>query len=157
MLMLKRKRPLKSNTSIKAKKSLRQSYAEKILSGEKKNKPIKSISKKKQKNKKPYWSIFTNTMNVCIITGTTKESGAVIDPHHIFGAADKGSSEKYGFMLPLRRDWHEVANYSIHMDKMLDLKYKLKCQEYWINVLHKTEQEFRKEFRKWYEVKDKTA
>ena len=170
---LKQKTPLKAKTALKVKCSLQQKTALNAVNSIQKkerntvtdkaetNKVAKKAhitkTSKKKESKKSYWSIFTEDMNKCVITGATKESGAIIDPHHIFGASDKNSSEKYGFMIPLRRDWHETANYSIHMNVTLSNKYKLLCQDYWINVLHKTKDEFRKKFRMWYVEKGKSA
>lgn len=114
-----------------------------------KNTPKKLIKKKQmtaKKCNKEYFSIFTPDMHKCFITGDTKN----IVPHHIFGASDKTFSEKYGFMLPIRFDWHEISDYSIHEDRNLNLKYKRLCQEYWINTLHRTKEEWLTECHKWY-------
>ena len=98
----------------------------------------------------PYFSIFTNNLNVCHITGDTKN----IHPHHIFGASRKTLSEKYGFMLPLRFDWHEGTTYSIHQDRKLDLKYKCLCEDYWLNTLKRTKEEWIEEFGQWWSNED---
>lgn len=92
-------------------------------------------------------------MSICYITGDSgkgqKGMRAVV-PHHIFGNAYKAKSEEYGFILPLRLDWHTGQKYSIHEDKNLDLKFKRLCEDHYINVLGKTKEEFIKEFGKWY-------
>lgn len=108
-------------------------------------KPLKAKQKTAKKLNKPYESIFSTDLSVCYITG---QKGAVV--HHIFGAARKTLSEKYGFLLPLRPDWHEGTNYAIHSDKKLDIKFKKYCQEYYINVLGKTREEWIAEFSKWW-------
>ena len=100
----------------------------------------------KTKKKTKYQSIFTEDMNKCYITGSTEN----VDPHHIFGAANKWLSEKYHFMLPLRRDWHTTANYSIHKDRNFNVRMKMKCQEHWLYVLRRTKEEWISEFGKWY-------
>ncbi len=84
-------------------------------------------------------------MDICVITG---EKGA--EPHHIFNGANKALSEKYGFMLPLRHDWHEGTAYSIHQNKDLRLKYRTACQKYYIETLGKTKEEWIAEFGMWY-------
>lgn len=117
-----------------------------IKSNSVKHNPIKCKQKTARKNTTPYISIFTDNMNVCYITGSTSN----ICPHHIFGAAKKSFSEKYGFILPLRTDWHTVTSYSIHKDRNLDLQYKRLCEEYWINELGKTKNEWIKECGCWY-------
>ena len=155
--MLKQKTPLRAKTGLKtystlkaksqlkAKKSLTDSYAEKIKSGEKKAKSYQKAYKPKYK----YISVFTNDLDTCIITGATKASGAAIEIHHIFGASRKELSEKYGFIIPLREDWHTVTNYSIHQDRELDLYWKRKCQEVYLNC-YGTKEQFIEEFGKFW-------
>lgn len=137
---LKAKTSLKQYTSLKAKKPLSQKSTLKSTT------PIKVKQKTAQKRKEPYFSIFTEDMHCCIITGDK----SCVDPHHIFSGCDKAFSEKYGFMIPLRRDWHEGTTYSIHQNRKLELEWKIKCQDYWINVLRKTKKEWLKECRMWY-------
>lgn len=112
---------------------------------------IKQKTAKKTKGK--YFSIFSPDLSVCYITGDSgknqKGMRAVV-PHHIFGNAYKAKSEEYGFILPLRADWHTGQVYSIHEDKDLDLRFKRLCEDHYVNVLGKTKEEFIKEFGKWY-------
>ena len=108
--------------------------------------PIKAKQKNARKSNAAYHSIFSTDMHVCHITGDTEN----VVPHHIFGSSDKTFSEKYGFILPIRIDWHEGYNYSIHKDMALNLKYKRLCQEYWLNNLGKTKEEWLNECSKWY-------
>ena len=149
---LKQKTPLRAKTrltnksTLKPKKSLRDSYNDKVLAGTIK-KPIKKQNAYKPKYK--YESIFTNDLSKCVITGATKESGADIHVHHIFGAANKANSEKYHFLIPLRADWHDMADYGIHFNRELDLKTKRYCQEYWLKH-YGTKEEFIKVFGKWW-------
>lgn len=149
---LKQKTPLKaytglkSNSTLKAKRSLRDSYAAKVKAG------LKTPKKSYQKAYKPkykYFSIFTNDLDTCIMTGDTKAAGADIHVHHIFGAARKAAAEKYGFIIPLRADWHDLASYSIHQDRALDLEYKRACEAYWEDNIG-TKEEFIAEFGKWW-------
>ncbi len=126
---LKRKTPLKSYKPLKAKSRL------------------KAKQKTARKLKQPYYSIFTVNMGICHITGDSQN----VEPHHIFqGEANKVLSEKYGFMVPLRSDWHRKTPYSIHMDRKLNLSYKVRCQEYYINVLGKSREEWIAEFGQWW-------
>ena len=136
---LQRKTPLKAKTGLKAKTSLKSRTRLQQV------KPLKAKQKTARKLKKPYRSIFTSNMDVCVITGC---SGA--EPHHIFGGANKVLSEKYGFMLPLRHDWHRSTNYAIHSDRKLNLKYKLLCEDFYINELGKSKEEWIEEFGKWW-------
>ena len=150
--MLKQKTPLKTNTrlqaktSLKAKKSLRDSYAEKVKAGIKKP---KSNRAKAYRPKYKYFSIFTSDLDTCYVTGDTKAAGADIHVHHIFGAANKANSEKYGFIIPLRADWHDLASYSIHQDRIFELEIKHKCQDYWL-ANYGTKEEFINVFGKWW-------
>lgn len=143
---LKSKTPLKAKTTLKAKQSLRDSYAAKVKAG------IKKPKKTYQKSYRPkykYRSIFTNDLDTCIMTGDTKAAGADIHIHHIFGGARKAASEKYGFIIPLRADWHDLASYSIHQDRQLDLEYKRACEVFWEEEIG-TKEEFIAEFGKWW-------
>ncbi len=133
---LKRKTALKARTALTSHTGLRQKT------------PLKVRQKTAKKLKEPYWSIFTDNMDICAITG---EKGA--EPHHIFNGANKELSEKYGFMLPLRRDWHRGTPYSIHENKDLRLKYRAECEKYYIEVLKKTREDWISEFGMWYERK----
>ena len=151
---LKQKTPLKAKTGLKtykplkAKKSLRDSYSEKVKAG---LKQPKSRYVKAYKPKYKYSSVFTDDLDTCIITGATKALDAAIEDHHIFfgSAPNKKFSEKYGFMIPLVADWHRGTCYCIHDDHELDLYWKHKCQEYWLENIG-TKEEFIKECGKWW-------
>lgn len=125
---LKQKTPLRAKTPLKSKGRL------------------KCKQKTARKLSQPYFSIFTSDMHTCYITGATQN----VDPHHIFGGSNKAVSEKYGFMLPLRSDWHRGTKYSIHEDRNLSVMYRMRCQEYYINILGKSWAEWKQEFGKWW-------
>ena len=120
---LKRKTPLKakkplcsrnklqSNRQFYSCKSLKDSYREKIISG---SKPAPKKKNTVYKPKDKYESIFSSDLTVCYVTRARKDSGADIHVHHVFGAANKTNSEKYHFLIPLRADWHDMADYGIH-------------------------------------------
>lgn len=143
---LQAKTGLKSNTQLKAKQSLRDSYAAKIKSGE------KTVKKSYQKAYKPsvkYFSVFTDDLDTCIITGRSKAEGAAVEIHHIFNAANKKAAEKYGFVIPVVAEWHTLASYSLHQDMHLNIYWKRKCQEYWLEH-YGTKEQFIAEFGKWW-------
>lgn len=147
---LKRKTPLKAKTTLKAKTGLK-TYKPLRSGNSLKLKNTAPKTKKKNRTYKPtysYWSIFTKDLNTCIITGS-KKPDADIHVHHIFGASNKANSEKYGFLIPLRADWHDMADYGIHFNRELELKYKHKCQEYWLKH-YGTKEEFIKIFGMWW-------
>lgn len=148
---LKRKTPLKAKTQLKAKTGLK-TYKPLRSGSTLKAKASAPKSKTKQAAYKPkykYWSIFTKNLDVCVITGARKDEYTDIHVHHIFGAANKANSEKYGFLIPLRADWHDMADYGIHFNRELELKWKRKCQEYWLEN-YGTKEEFIKEFSMWW-------
>ena len=150
---------------LKAKRSLRDSYADKVKSGKKTYKPLKARSslrdsyankiklgekqryvykKSNSVNRKKAFSVFTNDLNKCVITHT-----GPTHIHHIFGASNKANSEKYGFLIPLSPEYHDMSDKGIHFDREFDLLYKHKCQEYWLENIG-TKEEFIKEFGKWW-------
>ena len=149
---LKRNKPLqaktglKSNSQLRAKKSLRDSYAEKVKSGQKQ---VKKTYQKAYKPSVKYFSVFTDDLDTCIITGQSKEQDAAVEIHHIFGAANKAASERYGFIIPIVALWHKLASYSIHQDMQLNIYWKRKCQQYWLKNIG-TKEEFIAEFGKWW-------
>ena len=144
--MLKQKTPLKSYTPLKAHTSLARRTPLKAKT------ELKCKQKSARKLKEPYRSIFTDDLSVCYITGDKESDTTHIHPHHIFGGPRKRLSETYGFILPLRSDWHEGTTYSIHEDRALDLKYKAMCEKYYINTLHKTKEDWISEFGQWWET-----
>lgn len=139
---LRAKKTLCSYSTLRCKKSLRDSYAEKFMTGARK-KPVKR--QKAYNPSVPYFSVFTSDLKRCVISGDTSN----IHIHHIFGAANKKNSEKYGFIIPLRADWHNMADYGIHFDKELDLKYKRRCQTYFVEH-YGTKEDFIQVFGKWW-------
>lgn len=46
-------------------------------------------------------SVFTDDMDHCIFTGSP-----VVERHHIFGGASRKYSETFGYVVPLRPDYH---------------------------------------------------
>lgn len=107
-------KPLRTNYS------LRDSYARKIKTGEK----SRYVYKKRQGVRKDKaFSIFTKDLYRCVISGSCSN----IHIHHIFGAANKRNSEKYGFIIPLTAEWHNMSDNGIHFNKTLDLHYKRLC------------------------------
>lgn len=156
---LKRKTPLKAKTSLKTKTALKSKTGIKSNSKLSVNKGFcnktatEGLSSKKKiyvyKPKYKYESIFTTDLTKCYITGSTKASGAEIHIHHVFGASNKTNSEKYHFLMPLRADWHDLADYGIHFNRELDLKVKRACQEYWLKH-YGTKDEFIAIFGKWW-------
>lgn len=82
---------------------------------------------------KQLWSVFTDDMNKCFITGIARD----IERHHIFGGMQglRGKSEEYGFVVPLHKSLHPNGAFASYKNwKELDHWLKRKCQEYFIEV-----------------------
>ena len=98
---------------------------------------------------KKLWSIFTDDMDTCIVTGRTDH----IERHHIFGGRMglKAKSERYGFIIPLHESVHpngafcEVDNW-----KELDHQFKRACQEYYMEN-YGTRDDWYREFGRFYD------
>lgn len=91
---------------------------------------------------KKLWSIFTDDMDSCMITGTSP-----VERHHVFGGANRSRSEKYGFIAPLRPDLHPNGVRAGEAAKSLDMVLKTRCQRYY-EEFHGTREDFIKEFGK---------
>ena len=61
----------------------------------------------------------------CYITGDEYN----LHKHHVFGGSNRKLSEHYGLWIYLRADWHNLENYSIHMNKELDRRVKAEVQK----------------------------
>ena len=109
----------------------------------------KTQLKSKQKGAKvtpgEYFSIFGD-VSICAIT---KEKERVV-VHHIFGGPYKAKSEKYGFVIALRSDYHTGTSYAVHEDIEFSNRLKRTCEEYAINNLGMTKEDFASEFGKNY-------
>lgn len=87
-------------------------------------------------------SVFTNNMDCCIFTGSYR-----VERHHIFGGPNRKRSEKYGFVVPLRPDYHPNGVYFDKKNGDIDAILKKQAQKYYEENIG-TREEFRKEFGK---------
>lgn len=150
-----KKTPLKQKTPLKAKTPLKRTPLKRTSN--KKSTACSSLTKNKSIKKKrttsgPYKSIFTEDLKKCMFTGKIFN----IHVHHIFFgcSSNKISSEKYGFMIPLEIYWHTGSKLCVHQNYNLNLALKWTCQEYWLNVLKKTKEEWLNEFTEWWDEPD---
>ena len=60
----------------------------------------------------------------CYVTGDTEG----LHLHHIYGGSNRKISDKNGFTVYLRGDWHNLSDYGVHFNKELDLHLKQECQ-----------------------------
>jgi len=93
---------------------------------------------------KMLFSVFTDDMDHCMLTGTTP-----VERHHIFGGSNKARSEKYGFIAPLRPDLHPNGVFAGKDAKTVDTMLKMMSQNYYEENIG-TREEFIKEFGKSY-------
>ena len=71
-------------------------------------------------------SVFTDDMDKCIFTGSP-----YVERHHIYGAANRSLSEKYGFVVPLRYDLHpNGARVNPEYREQIDKHLKQMAQKY---------------------------
>lgn len=69
-------------------------------------------------------SILQDTKE-CYITGATDN----LHVHHIFyGTANRKISDREGFWVRLRADWHNMEGYGVHFNSDLDRRLKEECQ-----------------------------
>lgn len=98
---------------------------------------------------KKLWSIFTDDMDTCVITGRTDH----IERHHIFGGRMglRTKSEAYGFVIPLHESVHPNGAFcSVDNWKELDHQFKRACQEYYMENYGSRDDWYR-EFGRFYD------
>lgn len=102
-------------------------------------------------------SIFTSDLNKCAVTHIYKGARR-IEVHHVFGAANRKRSERYGFVVPLVAEIHpngaaandkECKRLTGRNLKDLDLLLKQTCQRYYEDHIG-TRREFLDEFGRNY-------
>lgn len=74
------------------------------------------------------WSVLTDNLGRCYVTG-----GSHVAVHHVFpGTGRRKLCEKYGFIVPLAPELHNMSDVSVHSNpnRGLDLRLKQECQEY---------------------------
>lgn len=76
---------------------------------------------------KNLFSVLQEDLSVCYVSKSTN-----VAIHHIFPGNRRKLCEKYGFIVALRPDYHNMSNYSVHAlpNYGLDLVLKQKAQSY---------------------------
>lgn len=101
---------------------------------------------------KKLWSIFTDDMDKCIVTGLATG----IERHHIFEGMQgfKKKSEEYGFVVPLHRSVHPNGAFN-RDENWVDLQHWLArmCQEHFL-MNTGTRQEWYEIFGRFYDDRD---
>jgi hypothetical protein len=101
---------------------------------------------------KKLWSIFTDDMDTCILTGRTDH----VEPHHIFGGrlGLKTKSEAYGFIIPICAECHPNGAFCTDDNwKETEHRFKRACQEYYEENLG-TREDWYREFGQFYDWED---
>lgn len=78
---------------------------------------------------KKLFSVIQDDLSVCYVSKSTNTA-----IHHIFpGNGRRKLCEKYGFIVALRPDYHNMSNYSVHSlpNYGLDLVLKQTAQRYY--------------------------
>lgn len=101
---------------------------------------------------KKLWSIFTNDMDKCFVTGMTVH----VERHHIFAGLQglRKTSESMGYVVPLHKSVH-VNGAQLTDKNWLDLDHWLKrmCQEHFLRNTG-TRQEWYEIFGRFYDDRD---
>lgn len=97
--------------------------------------------------KKKLWSVFTDDMDTCFFTGCNQ-----VERHHIFAGCRKSACEKYGYIVPLRPDFHPNGvrvNQKLVRKEKIDERLKKMAQRDF-EEKHGTREDFREIFGKSY-------
>ncbi len=82
----------------------------------------------------------------CIVTGDTYN----LHNHHVlYGTGRRKLSEKYGYVVWLRGDWHNLDIHGVHFNKELDTRLKILAQEHF-EANHGSRDDFIKVFGRSY-------
>ena len=87
-------------------------------------------------------SVFTDDMNQCFFTESN-----LVERHHIFGSSNRAKSEKYGFVIPLRPDYHPNGTQFNRESGDVDTMLKQMAQAYYESH-YGTREQSRAEFGK---------
>lgn len=100
---------------------------------------------KKTTGRKKLHSVLVDDLEHCIVTGSPE-----VAMHHVFnGNPYRELSDRYGFIVPLRPDWHNMTPYSVHVNQEFDENLKRQAQEYYEAHIG-SRQQFIAEFGKSY-------
>lgn len=91
-------------------------------------------------------SIIDKNLSTCFICKTTQN----LHIHHIFGAANRKNSTKYGLVVALCARHHNMSNEGVHFNRTLDKKLKAHAQSIAMEKNNWTVDDFRKIFGKNY-------
>ena len=82
----------------------------------------------------------------CYLCGSRRD----LEEHHIFGAANRKKSEKYGLKVFLCHYCHNEPPMGVHHNKAISDQLKKVGQTAWMRTYDKTERDFVREFGKSY-------
>lgn len=99
---------------------------------------------------KKLWSIFTDDMDRCFVTGAVRK----VERHHCLGGANRSKSERFGFICPLYAGIHPNGAQLRSDVNWVDLDHwlKRKCQEWYVEVAKiGTKDDWYREFGRFYD------
>lgn len=95
-------------------------------------------------------SIIQKDKTKCFICGQNP-CGDSLDKHHIFGAALRSKSEKYGLTVYLHHNrCHIFGENAVHVNAKVNRKLQALAQREAMKKYNWTEEDFRKEFHRNY-------
>ena len=100
---------------------------------------MKKKTARLQKLERGRFSILTNDLKRCYLCGASP-----VDLHEIYGAGNRQTSMRLGFVIPLCRRHHQA----IHENAQLSMDLKIVCQQKFEET--NTREAFRKEIGKSY-------
>lgn len=109
-----------------------------------KPKDIKKIKKKTKKIEKDFCIMPISNLY------STKRIGNLKRHEVFYGNKQRQLSIKYGLVIFLTDEMHNMSDKGIHFNKEFDLKVKIIAQKAFMSYYHKTEEEFIKIFGKSY-------
>lgn len=102
-------------------------------------KMMKKKTARLQKLERERFSILTNDLKHCFLCGVSP-----VDLHEIYGAGNRQTSMRLGFVIPLCRRHHQA----IHENAQLSMDLKIVCQQKFEET--HTRDDFMKEIHKNY-------
>ena len=97
-------------------------YKKSVSNGLKK--PLKRVSKKRAKLERNRFSLFTDNLDKCYFCDRPRD-----DLHELLRGRNRNNSMKYGLVLPLCREHHEIMHSHINLVRFYQKEAQRKFQE----------------------------
>lgn len=86
--------------------------------------PLKQVSKKRAKLERNRFSLFTDNLDKCYFCDRPRD-----DLHELLRGRNRNNSMKYGLVLPLCREHHEIMHSHINLVRFYQKEAQRKFQE----------------------------